>query len=85
MLGADALRELGPAAVVTGWGTDPLARGAYAYAGPGAAEARGVMAEASLEGRVLFAGEAYRTDGLAGTVGGAYLSGVAAAERLLAG
>ena len=82
VLGGDALRGLG-AAVVTGWGTDPLSLGAYAYAGPGDAGARGVLGEALLAERVVFAGEAVRVDGLAGTVGGAFLSGVAAAGRLL--
>lgn len=71
----------GPA-LVTDWGTNDLFRGAYAYAGPGDWRQRGVIAEACLGDRVLFAGEAYRMDGLAGTVGGAYLSGLAAADRL---
>ena len=84
MVGTGALHTLGPA-LATGWGTDPLTLGAYAYAGPGGADARGVLAGAALAERVVFAGEATRTDGLAGTVGGAFLSGVDAAERLLGG
>ncbi len=76
---------LPPGAVVTHWGTDPWSRGAYAYARPGHAGARAVLAGADLAGRVLFAGEATRTDGLAGTVGGAYLSGQDAARCVLAG
>lgn len=80
MLGA---RWDGPA-LVTGWGADPLHRGAYAYAGPGDAGQRAVLAGAFPGERLLFAGEACRTDGLAGTVGGAFLSGCEAAERLLA-
>lgn len=84
MLGGAALAALGPAAVVTAWGTDPLFRGAYAYAGPGDAGARGVLGGAFPGERLVFAGEAVRMDGLAGTVGGAYLSGVEAADRLLA-
>lgn len=83
MLGAKARRVAGDI-VVTGWGTDPLFLGAYAYAGPGDAGARDVLAGAMLGERVVFAGEATRVDGLAGTVGGAFLSGVEAAERLLA-
>lgn len=71
--------------LTTGWGTDPLTLGAYAYAGPGNADMRGSLGAASLAGRVLFAGEATRTDGLAGTVGGAFLSGLDAASRLLDG
>ncbi len=82
-LGHDALRSLGPAPVVTTWGTDPLTRGAYAYAGPGDAPRRATLAAAFPAERLLFAGEALRTDGLAGTVGGAYLSGIEAAERLI--
>jgi hypothetical protein len=38
-----------------------------------------VLAEPLAGGRLVFAGEATRTDGLAGTVGGAYLSGIEAA------
>ncbi len=83
-LGADALAAIGPAAITSSWGTDPAFLGGYAYAGPGDAEQRGVLAGAFPAERLLFAGEATRTDGLAGTVGGAYLSGIEAADRLLA-
>lgn len=83
MLGADAARRLGPA-TASAWGADPLTRGAYAYAGPGDAPARDAIATAFPGERLLFAGEAPCTDGLAGTVGGAFLSGTNAAERLLA-
>ncbi len=62
----------------TSWGTDKLFRGAYAYALPGGTEARASLAEP--EGALILAGEALRTDGLAGTVGGAWLSGEDAAE-----
>ena len=84
-LGADAPRHLGPGPVVTAWGTDPCSLGAYAYAGPGDAQQRAVLGQAFPGERLLFAGEAVHTGGLAGTVGGAYLSGVAAADRLLSG
>ena len=70
-------------AIVTDWGTNPLFRGSYAYAPPGQAGMRGVLGQAFLAERLVFAGEATRTDGLAGTVGGAYLSGIEAADRLL--
>ena len=80
----DGVQAGGPA-VVTGWGTDPLTLGAYAYAGAGGSEARGLLAGAVLGRQVVFAGEATRMDGLAGTVGGAFLSGVDAAERVLGG
>ena len=65
-------------AVVTQWGTDPHFLGAYAYAKPGCVAARAVM-DAPLAGRLWFAGEAWCMDGLAGTVGGAFLSGARAA------
>lgn len=70
-------------AVVTDWGADRLHLGSYAYAGPGDAGARDELAAAFPGERLLFAGEATRTDGLAGTVGGAYLSGVEAADRIV--
>ena len=70
-------------AVVTGWGTDPVTLGSYAYAPPGQAGMRRQLADAFPAERLLFAGEACRTDGLAGTVGGAFLSGTEAAARLM--
>jgi monoamine oxidase len=76
LLGADAAANIS-GAVVTGWGNDPWHRGAYAYARPGQMEARAAM-DAPV-GPLLFAGEAWCTDGLAGTVGGALLSGERAA------
>lgn len=83
MLGAGADRALAPGATVTDWGTDGLHLGAYAYARPGCADLRGLAPETG--GRLVFAGEAWRTDGLAGTVGGAYLGGQEAVARVLAG
>jgi monoamine oxidase len=83
VLGADADRAFAPGAVVTPWGTDPWHLGAYAYARPGHFQARGVLAQPLAEGRLVFAGEALRTDGMAGTVGGAYLSGREAAQTML--
>ena len=65
------------------WGVDPLTLGAYAYARPGGAGHRDTLAAAFPAKRLIFAGEACCTDGLAGTVGGAYLSGMAAADKLL--
>lgn len=82
MLGSTAAR-LADGAVVTGWATDPFALGAYAYAPPGQAGMRGVLETAFPAERMLFAGEACRTDGLAGTVGGAFASGRDAAARLV--
>lgn len=80
LLGADAAARFG-AAVVTDWGENTAFLGAYAYARPGHTEARGAM-EAPV-GRLMFAGEAWRLDGLAGTVGGAFLSGERAAEHII--
>ena len=81
MLGSAA--RLGEGAVVTSWAADPFALGAYAYAPPGQAGMRDVLEAAFPAERLLFAGEACRTDGLAGTVGGAFASGQAAAARLV--
>lgn len=81
LLGADAALRFGPA-VATTWGEDRCFLGAYAYARPGHVAARAAM-DAPVGQCLLFAGEAWRTDGLAGTVGGAYLSGEAAAHRAL--
>lgn len=81
MLGSAA--RLADGAVVTGWATDPFTLGAYAYAPPGQAGMRGVLEAAFPAERLLFAGEACRTDGLAGTVGGAFASGRDAAARLM--
>ncbi len=82
LFGADADRDLGDGAAVTGWATDPFSRGAYAYARPGCADARGALAQPLADGRLVFAGEACRTDGLAGTVAGAWLSGRDAARAV---
>jgi monoamine oxidase len=81
MLGGAA--RLGDGAVATGWARDPFALGAYAYAPPGQAGMRGVLEAAFPAERLLFAGEACRTDGLAGTAGGAFASGKDAAARLM--
>jgi monoamine oxidase len=69
--------------VASTWGTDPAYLGAYAYARPGYAEARAVM-DAPLGAGLFFAGEAWRMDGLAGTVGGAFLSGEETAADVVA-
>ena len=77
--GARADAALRPGAVVTAWATDRFSLGSYAYARPGWAGGRGVLGTPLADGRLVFAGEAVRTDGLAGTVGGAFLAGKAAA------
>lgn len=76
-IGAEAVAKVGEI-VVSPWADDPLYRGAYTYALPGQAGARAVLGT-PLEGRLLFAGEAVCTDGLAGTVGGSFLAGERAA------
>lgn len=80
LMGSDAARQLG-AARLSSWADDPWQRGAYAYATPGQAGARAVLGTKLAGGRLVFAGEAVCTDGLAGTVGGAWLSGRAAARK----
>ncbi|NIR58957.1 MAG: FAD-dependent oxidoreductase, partial [Gammaproteobacteria bacterium] len=69
------------AATATRWNADPLVRGAYSAARPGAARARAVLAEPVGE-RVLFAGEAVSTEFFA-TAHGAFLTGVDAGRRAL--
>ncbi|MGI4747932.1 MAG: flavin monoamine oxidase family protein [Janthinobacterium lividum] len=84
MLGAAALDALKPGGFVSRWGSDPLFLGAYAYARPGCADARTALGRPIGDGRLVLAGEACRTDGLAGTVGGAMLDGERAAHSVLA-
>ena len=78
LMGAEAARQLG-AARLSDWADDPWQRGAYAYARVDQAGARAVLGTPLAGGRLVFAGEAVCTDGLAGTVGGAWLSGRRAA------
>ncbi len=81
-LGHDVRRHLVPG-LATRWGEDACFLGAYAYATPGNAGARAVLGAPLWDGRLMFAGEACATDGLAGTVAGAYLSGRHAAQAML--
>ena len=78
-------RALAPGFHATDWGTDPRFLGAYSYAGAGDFGARAALAEPIDDGRLIFAGEACRTDGLAGTVGGAVNDGRRAAEAIVRG
>lgn len=64
------------------WGADPFARGAYSYALPGKVDCRAVLA-APVDGRLFFAGEACSTHDYS-TAHGAYRTGLAAAEQVLA-
>ena len=77
----DALFAAG-VGVVTQWGGDALFRGAYAYARPGAFAARDRIKTPVAGGRLILTGEAANTDGLAGTLGGAWLEGARAAEAV---
>jgi len=80
IFGAQFERALGPS-LATGWGADPYARGSYSAALPGKAHYRGILA-APVTAALQFAGEAC-SEQFYGTLHGAWLSGVAAAERLL--
>ncbi|MCB8879592.1 FAD-dependent oxidoreductase [Acidisoma cellulosilytica] len=83
MLGSDADRIFAEGGITTDWATDPHHLGAYTYSRPGATTARATLAEPLAGGRLIFAGEACRTDGMAGTVGGAILDGRRAAAIIL--
>jgi monoamine oxidase len=83
MFGAEADGIFAESGFTTDWGTDPHHLGAYSYARPGGAGARAALAQPIADGRLLFAGEACRTDGMAGTVGGAVLDGRRAAALVL--
>lgn len=85
LFGARVDQAFRAGAVVTAWASDPWTRGSYAYARPGCAGARQVLGTPLAGGRLVFAGEATRTDGLAGTVGGAFLAGEAAAALVSSG
>jgi monoamine oxidase len=78
--GAEAAKAFRPGALVTGWLRDPWTRGLYSHAVVGAAGARAVLARPLAEGRLCFAGEACHPT-LAGTVAGAWASGIAAARQ----
>jgi monoamine oxidase len=79
LLGADADRALGPG-MVSNWADDVEFRGSYAFATTGNAGARAALGVPVGDGHLVFAGEAVCADGLAGTVGGAWLSGRRAAR-----
>jgi monoamine oxidase len=66
------------------WGSDPLARGAYSFIPVGASPGDRLVLGQPVGFRLLFAGEATSPDN-AGTVHGAYLSGVREAARLMGG
>jgi monoamine oxidase len=78
--GADFVQALG-ASIATSWGMDPQARGSYSAALPGMAHCREILGR-PVSPQLLFAGEACSLHHY-GTLYGAWLSGVAAAEQLL--
>jgi monoamine oxidase len=81
MFGSDVPAPAG--SIVTRWAADPFSRGAYSFNAVGSDGAvRRAMAE-PVDGRLFFAGEAISADHFA-TTHGAYLSGLAAADRVLA-
>ena len=79
IFGSEVDRQL-VKAHATAWGSDPLARGAYASAEPGRRDMRDVLRE-PVGDRLWFAGEACSEDDWA-TVAGAHKSGVATARAL---
>jgi monoamine oxidase len=81
LFGSDIRAHLHPL-VETRWGRDPFARGSYSYALPGHADARAVLA-APVDGRLFFAGEACSQRDFT-TAHGAYLTGVEAANEVIA-
>jgi monoamine oxidase len=81
LLGSDFARRIEPIHVHR-WKADPFARGSYSYALPGKAECRTVLA-APVDDRLFFAGEACSRNNYS-TAHGAYLTGIAAAERAIA-
>jgi len=64
------------------WRADPFARGSYSFALPGKVNCRQALA-APIDGRLFFAGEACSKSDFS-TAHGAYLTGLAAAEQILA-
>jgi monoamine oxidase len=75
------LREKLVANYFHNWKTDPFARGAYSYLPVGGCEAQHQLKQ-PIEGTLYFAGEALG-DGHVGTVHGALMSGIRAANDIL--
>jgi monoamine oxidase len=81
LLGEGLRKRLHPIAA-TAWARDPYARGSYSHAMPGHADARRILA-APIDERLFFAGEACMVHDFS-TAHGAYRSGVAAADAIIA-
>jgi polyamine oxidase len=69
-------------ALITRWGRDPFAHGAYSFPAVGSTPDDRDVLSASVRDRVFFAGEATSTEYFA-TVHGAYLSGLRAADEVM--
>jgi monoamine oxidase len=81
LLGSAFTRRIKPIGIHL-WGADPYSRGAYSYALPGKADCRAALA-AAVDDRLFFAGEACSKNDFS-TAHGAYQSGVAAADQVVA-
>jgi monoamine oxidase len=81
LLGGGLRKRLHPIAA-TAWARDPYARGSYSHAMPGHADARSILAT-PVDERLFFAGEACVVHDFS-TAHGAYRSGVAAANGVIA-
>jgi monoamine oxidase len=87
----EALRAMYGAAIpdpvgwtLTRWMSDPYTRGSYSYLAVGASPKHRDALAVPVDGRLFFAGEATHRDHAA-TVHGAWLSGLRAADEVLAG
>ena len=81
VMGSEFAKRLKPIRVHS-WGIDQYALGAYSFALPGYADRRAVLAE-PVDDRLFFAGEACSLHDFS-TAHGGYLTGVAAADRVVA-
>jgi monoamine oxidase len=81
LLGSDFARRVKPLHLHR-WGVDPFSRGSYSYALPGKADCRAALAT-PVDDRMFFAGEACSESDYS-TAHGAYLTGIAAADRAIA-
>jgi monoamine oxidase len=81
LLGNDFAKRIKPIRMHR-WGADPFARGSYSFALPGKADERATLAR-PVDDRLFFAGEACSRSDYS-TAHGAFLTGVAAADQVLA-
>jgi len=81
LLGTAFARRISPVQIHR-WGADPFSRGSYSFALPGHADCRQALAE-PVDDRLFFAGEAC-SRGDFSTAHGAFRTGVAAADRVIA-